>query len=130
MKKLENINLEVTTDFNNGYKDFKAEIVEMPNLELKDINSVYVGKPNACMCGCSGKYYYPKINQTLAGLNRGYEVLDEEVNDAKVKKVYNKMKKFANKKIEVLASAEPNNDAIKYIFILILGKTQYTLYTV
>ena len=130
MKKINNINLEVESQFVNDGKDFKAEIFEMPELEINDINVVYVGKPNACMCGCSGKYYYPKVNQKFASQKRGYEVTDDEIDDGKVKRVYNKMKKFAKDKIEVFASTGPDIDGIEYIFNIVIGKTQYTLYTV
>lgn len=104
--------------------NFKTyEIKEMPVLELKDINSAYIGKPNTCMCGCSGEYFYLKVNQEKAGNNRGYGVADEEINDKKVMGILAKITKNAYKGIEVIENRN------KYIFTLILGNKQYTLYT-
>ncbi len=58
------------------------------NIELKNVASVYSGKPG-CACGCRGKYYYAKEFRAASSKERGYEVRDEEVNDSMVKKVVN-----------------------------------------
>lgn len=102
----------------------KFEIKEMPELELKDINSVYIGEPHACMCRCSGDYFYPRANRESASKRRGYDVLDYEVNDGKVQKVLAVMRRNAEKGIEVLDSWDGG-----YVFTLITEGKQYTIYT-
>lgn len=87
--------------------------------DLKDITKIYVGKPETCMCGCSGIYYYAKEYRELGGKERGYCVDDDEVNDAKIKRVLKKM-----------ATSEESVDIIKnYIFTKVIGHRQYTIYT-
>lgn len=105
------------------FEDVKIEIKKMPELELKDINCAYIGKPNECMCGCSGEYFYTKANQEKSGKNRGYKVSDEEVDERKIQTVLVKMIKNAEKGIEVLDLGD------RYIFTLILGSKQYVIYT-
>jgi len=118
-------------------------INKMPNLELSEISSAYIshsGKANLCMCGCAGDYYYVKENQKESGKNRGYEIKNEECNDKLVKYVLNRMTKNAKDcSIEVLCSPIKLEDGDKklykvlfkkYIFTIIIGKTQYTIYTV
>lgn len=92
---------------------------ELPRFNLNDVSSVYVGKPNKCMCGCSGKYYYTKVNQIWSGKVRGYIVKDDEVSDAKVMRVISKVRANQHVGIENIDNK---------IFTLILGKTQYTIY--
>lgn len=100
-------------------------INEMPKLKIEDIKSVYIGKPYACRCGCSGVYYYPQINKELAGEDRGYQVEDDEINDEKVMRVYNKLVKFAKNGIDVQISLNK-----EYIFTIVIGKKEYSLYTI
>lgn len=84
------------------------------------VSSVYVSRhPHACMCGCSGNYFYFSKNAEASSKGRGYEVTSDEINDAKVKRVINKMIKNAHLGIEVLDD---------YIFTVIIGQTQYTMY--
>ena len=94
-------------------------IYTLPEINMNNVNTVYVGKPNACMCGCAGKYTYTKAGQVKSGEERGYRVIDDEVNDAKVQKIINKIRKNQNLGIEVIED---------YIYTVIVGKTQYTLY--
>lgn len=93
-------------------------IPKMPEIKLSDIYSIYVGKPNRCMCGCSGKFTYAKKYQEYSTKDRGYQVTDDEINDARIKRVFNKMKKFAEN-VEVIRGE---------IYTAIIGKTQYTIY--
>ena len=86
---------------------------------MSNVNTVYVGKPHRCMCGCSGKYTYTKACQEKSGEDRGYKVADCEVNDAKVQRIINKIRKNQNLGIEVIDN---------YIYTVIIGKTQYSLY--
>lgn len=87
--------------------------------ELAKVVKVYVGKPHTCMCGCAGRYTYPKCNQEFGGTDRGYSVGDEEVDDKRATRILNKVKKNAHLGIEVLDN---------YIYTVIVGKTQYTVY--
>ena len=50
------------------------------------------------MCGCRGKYAYPKARQEQGGKDRGYAVADDEVSDRSVKILFNKVMK--NPKVE------------------------------
>jgi len=72
----------------------------IPQFNFDEIDKVYIGKPNRCMCGCSGKYY-------------------DKSDDVKVQLVINKLIRNVDKGIEVI------ND---YIYSLDIGKTQYTIY--
>ena len=96
---------------------------KMPKIEIKDVLKAYSGKPHRCMCGCSGTYSYSKLRQKEGGEDRGYEVHDDEVNDARIKRIFNKFYKEDGIKIEVIIE----NDG-GYIFTKVIGKTQYTLY--
>ena len=101
-------------------------IKKMPELKIEDIGGAYTGKPNTCLCGCAGVYVYPKVNQEKAGKRRGYEVTDDEVNDKRVMKVLDNFIQAGKRgeEIEVLEHGE------EYIFTIVVGKTQYTLYTI
>lgn len=74
------------------------KITSLPEFQYGTIESVYAGKPHACMCGCSGKY---------------------SKNDKNIQRVINKIKKNSPIEIEVLDG---------YIYTVIIGKTQYTIY--
>lgn len=56
------------------------------------VTSAYSGRPG-CACGCNGTYWYAKAYQARSSKNRGYAVLDEEVNDRMVMTIYNKIVK-------------------------------------
>jgi hypothetical protein len=96
-------------------------IITLPNLTIGNVQKIYVGKPNACMCGCSGKYTYNSVNRESASKARGYEVEDEDVNDMKTLRLLAKMKAHESLGIEVL------ND---HIYTIIIGTRQYTLYKI
>lgn len=85
----------------------------------RDIESVYIGKPNSCMCGCSGKYYYTKESAKYAGKNRGYELAENEINEKKVDEVLGIFRNYKYCDIENLDN---------YIFTIIQGGKQYTIY--
>ncbi|MFA7708335.1 MAG: hypothetical protein WCX73_05280 [Candidatus Pacearchaeota archaeon] len=96
---------------------------ELPEIELRDVVSIYIGKPDRCMCGCSGIYTYTKVNQTRGTKIRGYEVTDKEVNDKLVERIIKKIKKSAINGISVLSV----NGG--FCLTIIIGKTQYSIYT-
>ena len=105
-------------------------INEMPELKLENIRSAYKGIPNRCMCGCSGRYFYTKINQKESSENRGYEVSDKEVNDKKVLEILKIMSEDTNKKVEVIDNINKNNSMLNYyIFTKVINDKQYTIYT-
>ena len=101
--------------------EFKFETQTMKSTKtilLEDIVSVYVGTPNNCMCGCSGDYTYSSLHRDYSSKNRGYAVGDDEVSDARVKRILNKFVKS-----ELIAEDNDN-----YIFTKIIGSRQYTIY--
>ena len=93
-------------------------IFTMTNINIKDIACVYVGKPDRCMCGCAGTYYYTSFNRKSESKRRGYDISKDEINDKKVEKVYRKLVKNCDKGIQVLDN---------YIYLLDLN-TRYTIY--
>ena len=54
---------------------------------LDKVMSVYSGKAGKCYCGCSGNHRYASAHLAVAGLDRGYPIEGDEVNDRQVKKV-------------------------------------------
>lgn len=68
---------------------------------FEDIDKAYCGEPNHCMCGCAGTYY------------------DTKDEPKKVRSIFNKMIKNADKGIQVIK---------EYIYTIELGKTQYTIF--
>ena len=64
-------------------------------IALGNVLSVYNGKANKCMCGCSGKHSYSSAHREEASKVRGYAVTDDEVNDKTVKMTLNKVLKGA-----------------------------------
>lgn len=55
---------------------------------LANVMSVYSGRPG-CMCGCRGNHRYARAHRDLAGRDRGYPVLDEDVSDRSVARIFN-----------------------------------------
>jgi len=85
----------------------------------EDVSCVYVGKPNCCMCGCSGDYFYTSKNAAKAGQDRGYEVTEDEINDAKVNTV-----------LELFEQSGRIENIYDYIFTKIIGGKRYTIYLI
>jgi hypothetical protein len=92
--------------------------VNETDLPIEKIVSVYLGKANTCMCGCSGDYAYTKYNQKYGSKNRGYKVTDDECSDRKVKM---RLKRF----FENPDDAEVIDN---YIFTKYFGDRQITVY--
>jgi hypothetical protein len=101
--------------------DEEVNVTEMPKINIDDVSCAYIGVPNLCMCGCSGDYFYSEKNRNYSSKERGYKVDDEEINDEKIDFVIRKMGRNAEKGIQILYG---------YIFTLIVGKRQYTIYLV
>lgn len=89
------------------------------DLKLEMVMSAYKGASRGCRCGCLGTYHYTKANQAIASENRGYPVTEEDINDAAVKRAFNKIQKNWN-------LCEVNSQYID----LVIGKTATTLYLV
>ena len=87
-------------------------------VDLKDVVTVYLGKPNKCMCGCSGDYAYTSHNHIYGGKDRGYKVSSDEISDRKVRA---RLKRFYNDDQE----AENIKD---YIFTKVIDDRQITVY--
>lgn len=73
---------------------------EEKELKLKKLEAVkdavidsYSGRPG-CMCGCNGKYKYSEKMRHVGSKERGYKVDDDEISDASVKRMTNKMRKL------------------------------------
>lgn len=66
-----------------------------PKIERDHVLMVYTGR-QGCMCGCLGKYRYPKANAELGKAQRGYALNPEELNDAQVTRVLKKMATLTN----------------------------------
>lgn len=97
-------------------------IYEMPEINKDNIVKAYSGKANKCMCGCSGKYFHLKKNQVKAGEERGYAVGDDEINDAQVTKIFNKIAKNASDGIEFLSGSSED------IFDVTIGNRIHAIY--
>jgi len=98
---------------------FKDKTGKEISFEIDDVECVYSGKPNTCMCGCAGKYFYSVKNREKASERRGYHVQDEELSDKFCIRVV--------KKFEVFSGDIENCD--DKIFTIITSPTrQYTIY--
>jgi len=86
-------------------------------MTVDDLLSAYRGKPDRCMCGCAGKYFYTEANRAAAGQDRGYLVDADEVNTLTAARILRKVQK-ATTKIEF---------GRRYI-ATVIGNTQYVLY--
>ncbi len=70
-------------------------------IDKANVLSVYSGRPGCC-CGCKGKHTYredPDL-RALGGRNRGYEVDDDEVNEAQVTRVVNELNENLDQVVE------------------------------
>lgn len=61
-----------------------------PKIDRAHVLMVYTGK-RGCMCGCLGKYRYPKANVELGKAQRGYALNPEEINEGQVTRVLGMM---------------------------------------
>lgn len=82
-----------------------------PAIKRDDVLMVYTGKC-ACMCGCSGKYRYPKANAELGKRQRGYAINPEELNDAQVTRVLKILATLDN--VEVFEIYGKDGDSLYY----------------
>jgi hypothetical protein len=92
------------------------KITSVPRFPLSLIMKVYIGKPNTCMCGCAGKYYYSNIEDAE---DWQLSEKDQLKNVKKVMYVLNKIIDNANLGVEVIEGL---------IYTVEVGKTQYSLY--
>jgi hypothetical protein len=74
--------------------------------------AVYSGKPG-CMCGCNGKYTYNPEHRALAGVDRGYEVGEDECSAKGVLTLSRKIERLINEE-----GWEPSPDSgDRYLYI-------------
>lgn len=76
----------------------ETRIESRPKIDRNRVIMVYTGK-QGCMCGCKGKYHYPKAMQAEGGKRRGYAVSDDEVNERVVTRIINRIS--ASESVEV-----------------------------
>lgn len=96
---------------------YDKKIYKIP-FSVDQVHQAYIGKPHKCMCGCSGTYYTSRAG--LDAMAKDDYRKDQEPNEEKIQKIYNKMVKNAlNVGVEVIDD---------YIFTEIIGATQYTIY--
>ncbi|KKS89345.1 MAG: hypothetical protein UV64_C0007G0048 [Parcubacteria group bacterium GW2011_GWC1_43_11b] len=96
----------------------ETTITQLPDLDLNKLR-VYVGKPHTCMCGCNGRYSTASALSGKGKELRGYDFTEEDISDARVRRVVNKIRKNSPMETEVLNGS---------IFTAIIGNTQYTIY--
>lgn len=72
------------------------EHLQVSDIDISKVYSVYSGKNGRCCCGCSGKHTYAAKFAQEAGEHRGYDILPEEVSDRTIKTIVNKMLKTGN----------------------------------
>jgi hypothetical protein len=82
-----------------------------PTIDRNNVLMVYTGK-SGCMCGCGGKYRYPKANVDLALTSRGYALEPEEINEGTVTRVLNQLAKLTD--VEVGEIYGRNGDSLFY----------------
>ena len=85
-----------------------------PVIDRSKVLMVYTGK-RGCMCGCKGKYRYPKANRQLGHERRGYALSDEEVNEGTVTRILNELAKCQNVEVGEIYNRE-NGDSLIYLY--------------
>ena len=85
-------------------------------LDLSKVYKVYNGKPNACCCGCSGKYSVASVHKEFADKDRGYAYNDSDINDVTVRKIVGK-----------ILSADNPLDEGGHVYAIV-GKRMYVAY--
>lgn len=81
-------------------RNIRAIVAQAEQEDWRNVRSAYSGKRNKCMCGCAGKYWYASAHRDASGVSRGYRVTDDEVSDAGVRRIFNKVMASATKKVE------------------------------
>jgi hypothetical protein len=95
-----------------------TQIMDIKKFKMEDVVSVYLGKPNKCMCGCSGNYAYTSLNSAYGEKDRGYSMNDGDVNDRKVNV---RLNRYYN-------DPQKPNVVENYIFTKIIDGKQITVY--
>lgn len=99
-------------------KEAAREIALESVFSMENVASVYLGKPNCCMCGCSGNYAYTSNNAEYSGKDRGYALDDDDIRDRIVKA---RLKRFN-------ADEQEPQVIDGYIFTKVIGNRQITVY--
>jgi hypothetical protein len=88
----------------------------MLNLTIsqRDVQSVYSGRPGCC-CGCRGKHTYASATYKDAAKQRGYPIDANEVNDATVKLILNRMMSMAANREDAAVSVTPRYVSVEIV---------------
>ena len=95
-------------------------------LKQKDVTHAYRGKPG-CACGCRGNYYYRKSYAERAGEERGYPVNPDEISDATVNRIYDRVMDCWETGSVLEDNYIESNDTVKFVSVEV-GTRVYTLY--
>lgn len=87
-------------------------------IDRSQVMCVYSGKPDRCMCGCSGTYKTASAHRDLRSKDRGYKVTDDEVSDRSVSIICNKIERA------IASGVKPdiNNGISPYIGVDVDGR--------
>lgn len=91
-------------------------------LTKEQILSVYSGIDGKCLCGCAGKYFYPKDRKREASSDRGYPVGSDEINDRMVAKVVRLINEADPDAVECESSSFGTN------YSVVVGNRLYVAY--
>lgn len=110
----ESIRAEKSGEGLSSAYDYKISKIPL-TVNPTNIEQAYIGKPQRCMCGCSGKYYSSSKGK---GTDWYFKAYPEQINIRKVQKILNKMRKHPQ-------DYEVVDD---HIITKVIGGTQYTIY--
>jgi hypothetical protein len=97
-------------------KSSETEIVHEIPFSVEQVKQAYRGKPNHCMCGCAGNYYYADVTKAE---DWQLTIKEQDRNTRAIQNIYNKMKENANLGVGVIDGN---------IYTVVVGSTQYTIY--
>jgi hypothetical protein len=71
----------VTSPRDNAESERGEQMINVQEISISKVASVYSGKNGLCCCGCAGRYSYAKAHQAYSSKHRGYAVTDDEISD-------------------------------------------------
>lgn len=104
-----------------------SQRITLDSLTVVQVAQVYSGKPG-CACGCNGNYRVNSAYVAQVAKNKGYAVDAEDVNDAQVTRVLNKLK-AASRNDDPRVSSWMADDNDEWFSAEIDGRV-YTVYTI
>jgi hypothetical protein len=94
-----------------------------------DVMQAYEGEANTCYCGCAGQYYYNSKHVEAAGKDRGYPVLEEDVNDEMIEEILETVKDCFDAEDEDSYNVqEEAGKGFVTHFTAVVGGDSYTVY--